>query len=81
MVLKLHSETITHKADAGGVKLNLRGAPAIRRAWSEIKAAVAADDFLGVTAQPMVERDGCDLILISSIDPQFGPVLLFGAGG
>ena len=29
----------------------------------------------------MVKLDGYELILGSSIDPQFGPVLLFGAGG
>ena len=37
--------------------------------------------FLGVTVQPMVKLDGYELIIGSSIDPQFGPVLLFGAGG
>jgi acetyltransferase len=37
--------------------------------------------FLGVTVQPMISHDGYELILGSSIDPQFGPVLLFGAGG
>src|SRR5205085_3652395 len=79
--LKLHSETITHKTDFGGVKLNLRGAAAVRRAWREITKAVPAADFLGVSVQPMIERDGYELILGSSIDPQFGPVLLFGAGG
>jgi len=34
-----------------------------------------------VTVQPMIANDGYELILGSSIDPQFGPVLLFGAGG
>jgi acetyltransferase len=81
VVLKLHSETITHKSDVGGVKLNLRSAAAVRRAWSEIERGVPAADFLGVTVQPMVERDGFELILGSSLDAQFGPVLLFGAGG
>jgi acetyltransferase len=81
VVVKLHSETITHKTDIGGVKLNLRSAGAVRRAWREIEAAVAPDDFLGVTVQPMIARDGYELILGSSLDPQFGPVLLFGAGG
>ena len=103
VVLKVYSETITHKSDVGGVKLNLRGASAVRRAYREIESAVAgvADPgaavpargynrahraplqkaFLGVTVQPMVAHDGYELILGSSIDAQFGPVLLFGAGG
>ena len=37
--------------------------------------------FLGVTVQPMVKAEGYELIVGSSIDPQFGPVLLFGWGG
>src|SRR5204863_2871339 len=40
-----------------------------------------AQHFLGVTVQPMVKRDGYELIVGSSVDPQFGPVLLFGSGG
>ena len=40
-----------------------------------------AHAFDGVTVQPMVAGGGIELILGSSPDPQFGPVLLFGAGG
>jgi acetyltransferase len=36
---------------------------------------------LGVTVQPMVRIEGYELILGSSMDPQFGPVILFGSGG
>ena len=85
VVLKAYSATITHKADVGGVKLNLRGAGAVRRAYRQIQLAVTkhnrGEDFLGVTVEPMIAVDGCELILGSSLDPQFGPVLLFGAGG
>ena len=85
VVLKLHSDTITHKTDVGGVKLNIRDASEVRAAWTAIESAVKAKHgpghFQGVTVQPMVMLKGCELILGSSLDPQFGPVLLFGAGG
>jgi acetyltransferase len=85
IVLKLFSETITHKTDVGGVKLNLANADAVRKAFAEIKKSVTekvgAEHFLGVTVQPMIKLEGYELILGSSIDPQFGPVLLFGTGG
>lgn len=84
-VLKLHSETITHKTDVGGVQLNLADADAVRTAFESIRQSVTAkagaEHFLGVTVQPMAKVDGYELILGSSIDPQFGPVLLFGLGG
>ncbi len=85
VVLKIHSETITHKTDVGGVQLNLADARAVRTAYNAIaesvKAKARAEDFLGVTVQPMARTEGYELILGSSIDPQFGPVLLFGLGG
>jgi acetyltransferase len=86
VVLKLWSETITHKTDVGGVQLNLTDEKAVRWAYQEIKTAVTnkvgAEHFLGVTVQPMLTLDGAyELILGSSIDAQFGPVLLFGTGG
>ncbi len=82
VVLKLHSSTVTHKSDRGGVKLNLKDDQAVRVAYSEIQAAFAGDNaFLGVTVQPMVRGSGYELILGSSTDPQFGPVLIFGLGG
>lgn len=84
-VLKVYSETITHKTDVGGVKLNLADELAVRRAYDEIEASVrksaGADRFQGVSVQPMVRLDGYELIVGSSIDPQFGPVILFGSGG
>jgi acetyltransferase len=81
VVAKIHSETITHKTDIGGVILNLGDADAVRGAFEKIKSAVAEADFDGVNIQPMVKLDGYELIVGSSVDPQFGPVLLFGTGG
>jgi acetyltransferase len=85
VVLKVFSETITHKTDVGGVKLNLPDADGVRRAYQAIVSSVrekaGPGKFLGVTVQPMVKLDGYELILGSSIDLQFGPVILFGSGG
>lgn len=85
VVLKLHSETLTHKTDVGGVQLNIANDDAVRAAYRSIQDSVTraagAEHFLGVTVQPMVRAEGYELILGSSLDAQFGPVLLFGAGG
>jgi acetyltransferase len=84
VVLKLHSETISHKTDVGGVKLNLADAEAVRRAYRAIEAGVrakGAEHFLGVTVQPMVVSRGYELIVGSITDAQFGPVIIFGTGG
>ena len=81
-VLKLYSETISHKTDVGGVKLNLKDPKAVGLAFREIKSAVPAKDFDGVTVQPMISfKDGYELIVGATVDPQFGPTLLFGLGG
>jgi acetyltransferase len=86
VVVKLLSETVTHKTDVGGVQLNLANAEEVRDAYRAIQTSVTqkvgAEHFLGVTVQPMLNPDGSyELIIGSSIDPQFGPVLLFGTGG
>ncbi len=85
VVLKLNSETITHKTDVNGVQLNLRDETAVRNAFELIRSSVGervgAEHFHGVTVQPMIKLDGYELIVGSSQDAQFGPVLLFGAGG
>lgn len=86
VVLKLYSETITHKTDVGGVHLNLDGRDNVRHAFRAIEKSVGekagAQHFQGVTVQPMIRlKDAYELIVGSSLDPQFGPVLLFGTGG
>ncbi|HME08457.1 MAG TPA: bifunctional acetate--CoA ligase family protein/GNAT family N-acetyltransferase [Bryobacteraceae bacterium] len=81
VVVKLHSRTITHKTDVGGVDLDLRDEAQVRAAFQRMRTRVG-DGFDGVTVQPMIRaKDGYELILGSSVDAQFGPVLLFGLGG
>lgn len=86
VVLKLNSETITHKTDVGGVRLDLVHDKEVRRAYQTMEKTVGEkfgpEHFLGVTVQPMLKlSEGYELILGSSPDAQFGPVLLFGTGG
>jgi acetyltransferase len=83
--VKLASNTIAHKSEVGGVRLNLADASEIQKSFREIRSTVqeqfGLEHFLGVTVQPMVQTGGYDIIVGSTIDPQFGPVLLFGSGG
>lgn len=85
VVLKLFSDTITHKTDVGGVKLNLNSCEEVRDAFQSIKQSVitlvGSEHFDGVTVQKMIKMDGYELILGSSCDVQFGSVILFGTGG
>jgi acetyltransferase len=85
VVLKINSNTITHKTDVGGVRLNLPDAEEVRQAYEEMERSISEnfspEDFAGATVQRMVSLEGYELIVGSSLDPQFGPVLLFGSGG
>lgn len=85
LVLKIYSQTITHKSDVGGVKLNLQNINDVKKAYEEIELSVTEkmgkEHFQGVTVQPMVKLDGIELILGSTVDPDFGPTILFGTGG
>jgi acetyltransferase len=82
---KVHSLTLTHKSDAGGVRLDLRNADEVIDAFEAIEASVKAYDpdahFGGVTIQKMVGEKGHEVIIGSKMDPDFGPVILFGEGG
>ena len=82
---KLQSRQITHKSDAGGVKLDLRNADDVIDAFDEIVASARkydpTADIQGVTVQSMIKEKGYEVILGSKTDPDFGPVLLFGMGG
>ncbi len=85
VVLKLNSELITHKTDVGGVHLNLQDAEDVRRAYTSMEKHItesfSEEAFGGASVQQMIQTGGYETILGSSLDPQFGPVLLFGSGG
>jgi len=91
VVVKLHSNTISHKTDVGGVQLHLRTDNDVAVAFRTIKENISKAgksverDFLGVTVQPYLVYESAltshELILGATSDPLFGPVVLFGAGG
>ena len=85
VALKVVSPAISHKTDVGGVRLHLRSAPEVLEAARDMLAAVSAarpeariDGFL---VQEMGPADGVELLLGMVRDPQFGPLVMVGAGG
>lgn len=83
-VLKVASHDITHKSDAGGVKVGLESAEEVAAAYQAImtscRAAYPEAVIEGVTVQNMA-KPGVEVIVGMATDPQFGPVLMFGLGG
>ena len=84
IVLKIVSPQITHKSDVGGVALNLNSAADVKAAFDRVVASAKKAEpnatIEGVAVQRM-ERQGIEVIVGMTTDPQFGPVLMFGLGG
>ena len=84
VVLKIASPDITHKTDAGGVKVGLKSAAEVKKAYAEIMASVREKypkaEIEGVAVQSMA-RQGIEIIIGMFKDAQFGPVIMFGLGG
>ncbi len=85
VVMKAIRQAVTQETGMRGVQLNLVNGDAVRKAFRTIRDSVVATygerGFLGVSIQQMVRRSGYEVVLSSRIDPQFGPVIVFGAGG
>ncbi len=86
VVMKIDSPSILHKADSGGVRLNLGSLAAVRTAYQEILDEVRRNkpdaNINGVAIEPMIlKRHGRELVVSVKRDPVFGPVITFGEGG
>jgi acetyl coenzyme A synthetase (ADP forming)-like protein len=84
VVLKIVSQDILHKSDAGGVRLRLRGEEEIRHAFNEIIESAKRYDKKARIKGCIVSQmfaEGVEVIIGSRIDEQFGPVIMFGLGG
>ena len=84
VVMKIVSPQIIHKSDAGGVRIQLTDASAVRSAYDEIMTSVTAYNpeahIDGILVQKMAPK-GQEVILGASRYPKFGPLLMFGSGG
>ena len=84
VALKITSPDVIHKSDSGGVKLSINSVAEVKKAYDEILKKVRKqypDAIIhGVSVQKMA-LPGTEVIVGSSKDPQFGPVIMFGLGG
>lgn len=80
VALKVLSDDILHKSDKDCIKLNIRDADSLRKAYSEIMANAGNARVDGMLVQKMA-KPGLELIVGGRKDAQFGPVILFGLGG
>jgi acyl-CoA synthetase (NDP forming) len=84
VVAKISSPDILHKTEIGGVLLNLQDANAVESAFETLLARahqhMPKAQIDGVLITPMV-KGGVETILGVQVDPTFGPMILYGAGG
>ena len=85
VVMKINSPDITHKAEVGGVRFQIHSEAEVLAVFHELIEDVRAQRpearILGVTIQEQEKRPDCELLIGSKQDPDFGPLILFGAGG
>jgi len=85
VTMKINSPDITHKAEVGGVRLHIHSDSEVLAAFREITEEARARrpeaNILGVTVQEQEMPPDCELLIGSKHDPDFGPLILFGAGG
>ena len=85
LVMKVLSKDISHKTDAGGVRLDLRTDADVCEAYRQIISSARQYKpdarIEGVTIQPYFSNPDYEILLGAKRDPNFGPVILFGMGG
>ncbi|WP_436840846.1 bifunctional acetate--CoA ligase family protein/GNAT family N-acetyltransferase [Streptomyces virginiae] len=80
VALKTTAPHLRHRADLGGVRLDLTNEAELRRSYEELTDALGKPAELQPVVQPMVPR-GVDTVVRSVIDPAAGAVLSFGLAG
>lgn len=84
VVMKIVSPDILHKSDVGGVKVGITEKSQVARSFEDLisnaKRFMPEALIMGVTVEEMIVP-GKEVVLGSSRDPSFGPLLMFGLGG
>ncbi|MFE6908624.1 bifunctional acetate--CoA ligase family protein/GNAT family N-acetyltransferase [Streptomyces erythrochromogenes] len=80
VALKTTAPHLRHRADLGGVRLDLTNEAELRRSYEELTEALGKPGELQPVVQAMVPR-GVDTVVRSVIDPAAGAVLSFGIAG
>lgn len=86
VAMKVLSNDISHKSDAGGVRLNINSAQVVRSTYRDLVETVSKKQpnalISGVTVEQMHRSSNARELMIGIIrDPVFGPVISFGTGG
>jgi acyl-CoA synthetase (NDP forming) len=77
VVLKTAMPGIAHKSDVGGVVLNIRDAEALAAAYGDLASRLGPR----VLVTPMLKIQGVEMVMGMVRDPNFGPIVMLGAGG
>ncbi len=84
VVMKIASPDILHKSDVGGIRLGLNNDDEVRQAFEDVTSSarryMPQATILGVTMHEMAPP-GKEVILGMTVDPDFGPLVMFGLGG
>ncbi len=80
VALKTTAPHLRHRADLGGVRLDLADEDQVRRAFAELAGLFGGADEVRPVVQQMAPR-GVDTVVRAVIDPAAGPVLSFGLAG
>jgi acetyltransferase len=83
VVAKGVSAALPHKSDAGAVMVGLDSVKAVRAAYEQIVDAVIRHSGSAPEGVLIAEQvaEGIELVLGANLDPEVGPVILFGTGG
>ena len=76
VALKTAAPGVQHKSDVGGVRLGIDDSPSLEDAYGDLERELGPQ----VTVAPMAPP-GVEIALGIVRDPQFGPLVLVGAGG